>query len=82
MLKRGINLLIGECNMRIPVLLAHFFTLIGALELFIKSVFCFSLFAVIFGNESFVQRLLYCFVGVAGVIELCFAIIFKPYKRI
>ena len=68
--------------MRITVLLAHFLILTGALELLINSVFCISLSSVILGDASFWQRLFYCLVGVAGAVELCFAIIFKPYKGI
>lgn len=68
--------------MRITVLLAHILLLLGALELLITGLFSFSVISFLFGANSFLKKLVYCLVGVSGVVCVAFLLIFKPFKSL
>lgn len=68
--------------MRITVLSAHFLLLLGAVELLVYGLFGFSVITIIFGAYTFFQRLVYCLIGVSGVVVLAFMLNFKPFKSL
>ncbi|MBE5742080.1 MAG: DUF378 domain-containing protein [Clostridiales bacterium] len=68
--------------MRITALLAYFFILIGAFDLFVLGLFSFSLSGFILGMGSVAQRIFYCIVGVSGLFFLFFGAIYKPFKSL
>ena len=68
--------------MRLTGLLAHFFVVIGSLELLFLGLFEFSVLSFFFGVGSFAVRLIYCLSGVSATVELAMIIIYKPYKSL
>ena len=68
--------------MRLTGLLAHFFVVIGCIELLFLGLFGFSVLSFLFGVGSFMVRLFYCLSGVFATIELAMIIIYKPYKSL
>nr|WP_295971398.1 DUF378 domain-containing protein [uncultured Bacillus sp.] len=58
---------------------ALFLTIIGAINWGLIGFFQFNLVATLFGVDTLISRIIYCLVGIAGLINL--GLLFKPSEQ-